>query len=358
VKAFVVEAPGTFGVRDDVQTLPMGPGDVRVKMRAAGICRTDLSVIHGDWPTAMPCVDGHEGAGIVVEVGDDVNGPVVGNHVVIGARMCGRCYYCVRGAPWYCVTKDLGSAQPRFRLADGTPLSAMVGKGTWAEELVVPQDMAVVIAEDVPLQVASLIGCAVATGVGQVLNVGRPEAGSSALILGGGGIGACTVMGAALAGCTPIVVVDPATSKHETLLGLGASHAVRPEDLPGAVAELTAGRGFDAAFENVGRPETIRAAVDATRVGGTVVFTGLGGRSGTVTFDLNELSAGGRHLIGNFSGGLVPPRDLPRYCELYSRGFLALDTLISRRLVLDDLPRALRALEDEPGLLRQVIEFT
>jgi S-(hydroxymethyl)glutathione dehydrogenase/alcohol dehydrogenase len=227
-------------------------------MKAAGVCRTDLSVITGDWPIPLPCVDGHEGAGIVVQVAPDVADLTVGQHVIIGARMCGRCYYCVRAAPWYCVTKDLASVQPRFRLEDGTLVSAMVGKGTWAEEVVVPQDMAVAIPDTVPWDVASLIGCAVSTGVGQVLNLARPPAGSGVLILGGGGIGACTVMGAALAGCAPIVVVEPATPKHDALLGFGATHAIHPESLLDAVAELTAGRGFDATFENVGRPDSIR----------------------------------------------------------------------------------------------------
>lgn len=199
----------------------------------------------------------------------------------------------MRGAPWSCVTKDLGSAQPRFRLGDGTPVSAMVGKGTWAEELVVPKEMAVVVPEAVPFDVASLVGCAVASGVGQVLNVGRPEAGASVLVLGGGGIGACTVMGAALAGCDPIVVVDPVRSKHDSLLRFGATHAIVPAELPIVRSEVTAGRGFDMAFENVGRAETIRSAVDATRLGGTVVFTGLGGTRDRVSFDLSELSAPG-----------------------------------------------------------------
>ena len=358
MRAFVVEAPGRYAVRDDVEPFPVGPNDVRIQMKSAGICRTDLSVITGAWPIAMPCVDGHEGAGVVVEVGADVVVPEVGQHVVVAAPMCGRCYFCVRAVPWFCVTKDLGSAEPRFRLGDGTFVSAMVGKGTWATEIVVPKDMAVVVPDEVPFEVACLVGCAVGTGVGQVLNVGRPEAGSSVLVLGGGGIGACTVMGAVLAGCGPIVVVDPSRQKHETLVGFGATHAIVPEELAGLSARLTAGRGFDLAFENVGLASTIRCAVDATRLGGTVVFTGLGGAEGRVSFDLNELSARGRHLVGSFGGGLVPPRDLPRYCELYLRGRLPLDDLISRRLGFDDIPLALRALDEEPGLMRQVIQFT
>lgn len=357
MRALVVESAGRFALRDDVRAVPMGPGDVRIRMMAAGICRTDLSVIKGDWPVPLPCVDGHEGAGVVVDVGDAVTGVAVGQHVVIGARMCGRCYFCVRGAPWYCVTKDLGNRAPRFTLADGTAVSAMVGKGTWAEEIVVPEDMAVVVPDAIPFDIASLLGCAVATGVGQVLNVAHAEPGSSALVLGGGGVGACTVMGAVLAGCAPIVVVDPAREKHDTLLAFGATHAVEPSELPHAVADLTSGRGFDTAFENVGRAVTIRAAVESTRLGGTVVFTGLGGTASGVMFDLNELSAGGRHLVGNFSGGLVPPRDIPRYADLYLTGQLPLGGLISRRLGVEDIAEGLRALENDASLLRQVVLF-
>ena len=357
MRAFVIEAIDQYTIRDDVHTAELGPRDVRVQMKAAGVCRTDHSAINGKWPTKLPCVNGHEGAGIITEVGAGVRDREVGQHVVIGAPYCGVCYYCTHGSPWFCIHKDQGGENAKFLLRDGTPVYSMVGKGTWSEEMVVSAWGVTPIPDAVPFEVAALIGCAVMTGTGQVINVARPEAGSSAIIFGGGGIGSCTLMGARLTGCGPIVAVDPARPKHEAHRHFGATHVIVPEQVPDAIAELTSGRGFDYSFENVGRPETLRAAWDATRKGGTVVVTGLGGTEGRVEFDLNELAVLGKQLIGNMSGGLLAPRDYPRYAQLYLLGRLDLDSLISRRGSIDDLPRFLSALDEDPTIQRQVIAF-
>ena len=358
MRAFVIEEIDRYTIRDDVATAELDALDVRVQMKAAGVCRTDHSAINGKWPTALPCVNGHEGAGIIVEVGTDVRDREVGQHVILGSPYCGVCYFCTHGSPWFCVHKDQGGTRPKFRLADGTDVYSMVGKGTWSEELVVAASGVTPIPDSVPFAVASVIGCAVMTGVGQVINVARPEAGSSAIFFGGGGIGSCALMGARLSGCVPIVAVEPAEPKHAALRQFGATHVITPEGVKDAIADLTDGRGFDYAFENVGRPETLRAAWDSARKGGTVVVTGLGGTAGRVEFDLNELSVLGKHLIGNMAGGLLSPRDFPRYCELYLAGKLDLDGLITRRGTLDDLPRYLDALDTDPTIQRQVIEFT
>ncbi len=357
MRAFVIEQIDRYAVRDDVETADLGPFDVRVAMRAAGVCRTDHSAVNGKWPTALPCVNGHEGAGVIVEVGDQVRDRTPGQHVILGSPYCGVCYFCTHGSPWFCVDKDQGGTRPKFRLSDGTPVYSMVGKGTWAEELVVAASGVTPIPKAVPFAVASIIGCAVMTGVGQVINVARPEPGSSAIFFGGGGIGSCALMGARLSGCGTIVAVDPAEPKHEALRRFGATHVITPDQVPDVVQELTDGRGFDYSFENVGRPETLRAAWDSARKGGTVVITGLGGTKGRVEFDLNELSVLGKHLIGNMAGGVLSPRDFPRYCELYLQGKLDLDALITRRGTIDDLPTYLGALDTDPTIQRQVVEF-
>jgi len=357
VRAFVIEDTDRYDIRDDIETAELGPLDVRVRMRAAGVCRTDHSAVNGKWPTKLPCVNGHEGAGIVTELGTGVRDREVGQHVVIGAPYCGVCYFCAHGSPWFCVHKDQGGESVKFRLRDGTPVYSMVGKGTWSEEMIVSAWGVTPIPDAVPFEVAALIGCAVMTGTGQVINVARPEAGSSAIFFGGGGIGACALMGARLSGCGTIVAVEPATPKHAALRHFGATHVITPDQVPELIAELTDGRGFDYSFENVGRPETLRAAWDAARKGGTVVITGLGGTEGRVEFDLNELSVLGKHLIGNMAGGLMSPRDYPRYAELYLRGKLDLDALISRRGTIDDLPGFLSALDEDPTIQRQVISF-
>lgn len=357
MRAFVIEEIGRFSIRDDVETVPIGPTEVRVRVKAAGVCRTDHSAISGNWPTGMPCVAGHEGAGIITEIGSEVHDRTVGQHVIIGHPQCGQCYYCAHGAQWFCEKKDLGGARAKFRLRDGRELGSMVGKGTWAEELLVSANAAIPYPVEVPFEVASLMACAVMTGVGQVINVARPEVGSSAILFGGGGIGACAAMGARLAGCGAIVVVEPSVPKHALLKHFGATHVVTPEEVPDAVATVTAGRGFDYSFENVGRAETLRAAWTATRLDGTMVVTGLGGTQGKVEFDLNELSVHGKHLVGNVAGGLVTARDFALYCDLYLMGKLDLDALITGRGQLDDLPAFIVALDEDPSVLRQVISL-
>jgi S-(hydroxymethyl)glutathione dehydrogenase/alcohol dehydrogenase len=357
MRAFVIEEVDRYAIRDDVEPAELGPLDVRIRMRAAGVCRTDHSAIDGRWPTALPCVNGHEGAGIITEVGEDVRDREVGQHVILGNPYCGVCYYCTHGSAPFCIHKDQGGTRAKFRLRDGTPVYSMVGKGTWSEELVVAAYGATPIPADVPFHVAALLGCAVMTGVGQVINLARPEQGASAIFFGGGGIGACAVMGATLAGCGTIVAVDPAKPKHDALRRFGATHVITPDQVADTVADLTDGRGFDYSFENVGRPETLRAAWDAARKGGTVVVTGLGGTHGKIEFDLNELSVLGKHLIGNMAGGVLSPRDFPRYCELYRLGKLDLDALVSRRGTIDDLPDYLDALDSDPTIQRQIIEF-
>ncbi|NKQ56184.1 zinc-binding dehydrogenase [Amycolatopsis sp. K13G38] len=357
MRAFVIEEFGRHGVRDDVETLELGPRDVRVQIKAAGVCRTDLSATNGKWPTALPLVAGHEGAGIIVEVGEQVTDRQVGQHVMIDSPACGQCYLCTHGSPQFCERRDLSGSQVRFKLADGTGVHSMIGRGTWSEEIVVDASAAIVLPKAVPFDVASVIGCAVRTGTGQVINVAKPEAGSSAIFFGGGGIGACAIMGAKLAGCGTIVAVDPATPKHESLLHFGATHAITPDEVQDAIHNLTDGRGFDYSFENVGRPETLRAAWDAARTAGTVVITGLGGTQGRVEFDLNELSVHGKTLRGNVGGNCLPQRDPALFAELYLLGKLDLDSVITNRLKVDEFPDALKALDEDPTILRQVVEF-
>lgn len=354
MRAFVIEELGRFGVRDDVETLDCGPDEIRVAIKAAGVCRTDLSATNGKWPTKLPLVAGHEGSGVIVEVGSNVTERRVGQHVMIDSPACGQCYLCTHGAPTLCEKRDLSGSGVRFRLGDGTPVQSMIGRGTWSEELIVHWTAGIVMPDGIPFEISSIIGCAVRTGTGQVINVARPEVGASTLFFGGGGIGACAVMGAQLSGCGVIAVVEPAEPKHEALRSFGATHVITPDQVPDAVRELTDGRGFDYVFENVGRPETIRAAWDATRIHGTVVVTGLGGTEGRVEFDLNELSVHAKTLIGNVGGDCLPQRDPARFADLYRLGKLDLDRLITSRITLDDLPTALEALDSDPHVLRQV----
>jgi S-(hydroxymethyl)glutathione dehydrogenase/alcohol dehydrogenase len=307
MRAVVLGRDRQVEIRDDVTTAPLRPDDVRVRMRASGVCRTDLSAVTGAWPTKRPCVLGHEGAGEVVEVGSAVEHVRAGQRVIpVGLAPCDRCYFCVNGQPFLCERGEHdGQARVNFAVG-GDPAHGMVGLGTWAEELVVPERMAIPFDDAIPYDVASLVGCAVMTGVGAVLNTAQVRAGDSVAVIGGGGIGSAVIQGARLAGAGLILAVDPAVAKHDSLRRFGATHTAAPDELDAAVRELTDGRGFDHAFENVGRPETIRSAWRAARRGGKVIVTGLGGREAAVPFDAHELAFDGKTLIGNAAGQCTP----------------------------------------------------
>ncbi len=356
--AVVLDRDRKLGLREDVATARLGDGDVKIRMRASGICRTDLAAVSGAWPTKRPCVLGHEGAGEVVEVGVGVTRVARGDRVIpVGLAACDDCYFCHHGQPYLCELGDSdGQARVNFRIA-GEPGHGMVGLGTWGEELVVPERMAVPFDPEVPFEIASLVGCAVMTGVGAALNTAHIDPGASVVVIGAGGIGSSVLMGAKLRGAGLIVAVDPALAKHPSLRRFGATHTVHPDELGSAVDELTDGRGFDHAFENVGRPETIRAAWEATRRGGEVIVTGLGGRAATVPFDAHELAFDAKTLIGNVGGSVDVRRDFARYLELWKLGKLDLGALITERIKLADAVEALGSLGDRAEIVRQVIVF-
>ena len=230
-------------LRDDVTAVGPGPGQVRVRVRATGVCHSDLSVLNGVIPSGLPVVLGHEGAGEIVSVGDQVTGLAVGQHVVISwTPACGDCPECRRGQPYLCLTYVIkGFKTPQFRLGDGTEAFGMAGCGTWAEELVVPWQAVIPIDHDVPFDYAALLGCGIPTGVGAVINTARVTPGSSVAVVGCGGVGLAAIQGARIAGAATILAVDPLPAKHGLALALGATHAVTPDDAEQARKEL-AGR--------------------------------------------------------------------------------------------------------------------
>ena len=279
MRAAVVHGTGPEAVtelRDDVATVGPGPGEVKVRLRATGVCHSDLSVLSGVIPSGMPAVLGHEGAGQVTEVGDQVTSVAPGQHVVVSwTPACGSCAECVRGQPFLCLTYVIeGFRTPRFALGDGTPAFGMAGCGTWAEEMVVPWQAVIPVDDDVPFTVAALLGCGIPTGVGAVINTARVTPGSSVAVVGCGGVGLAAIQGARIAGAATILAIDPVASKHAKALELGATHAAAPDDAEQARKDLTGGKGFDYAFEVVGRSATIRAAWRLARRGGDVIVVG------------------------------------------------------------------------------------
>ena len=357
MRAAVLNAIGDdkFEIRDDVMVLGPGPGEVHIRVRAAGVCHSDLSARVGTLPQPVPAVLGHEAAGDVIAVGDGVTDFAPGDRVIANwLPACGSCSNCLRGEPYLCVAHVMmGYIQPRFIIGD-TPLFGMAGCGAFAEEMVLSTVGAVKIADDVPYEVAALVGCGVMTGVGAVINTARVEPGSTVVVIGCGGVGIAAIQGARLAGASVIVAVDTVEAKHEVALRFGATHAVTPNGLGDLSTVVTGGEGFDYAFDVVAAPVTLRAAWVAVRRGGTVVVVGAGRADVQVEFSPFELLFEGKRIIPSLYGSANARRDYGRLLELWRAGRLDLTGMISHRLRLDDVNDALDALGGG-DVIRQII---
>jgi S-(hydroxymethyl)glutathione dehydrogenase/alcohol dehydrogenase len=359
VKAAVLNAIGDdkLELRDDVTTVDPGPGEVRIRVRATGICHSDLSAMNGTLPALAPGIVGHEGAGEVVEVGSAVTNLVPGDHVVVSfVPLCLACNACVRGQPHLCGVYAIQAfMNPRFRAGE-QPVFGFAGLGTFAEELVVPSQGAVKIDNDVPWEIGALTACGVLTGVGAVINTAKVEPGAKVVVIGCGGVGISTIQGARVAGAATIVAVDPIVEKHEVAKRFGATHATTPEGLQELNAQLTASEGFDYAFDVVGAPATIRSAWDIARRGGTVVVVGAGRGDAMVQFSAQELFLHEKRILGSFYGSADIRRDYTRMLDLWKAGRLDIEGMISRRIGLADINDGLQALRTGT-LIRQVVMF-
>jgi alcohol dehydrogenase len=359
--------PGPFAASQPLRVerltlLPPGPGEVLVQVTSAGLCHSDLSVVDGVRPRPVPMVLGHEAAGVVAEVGAGVTGVSVGDHVVFSfVPVCGGCVPCQSGRPALCErgaaangAGTLLSGRRVFQRADGELVNQHLGVSAFAEYTVCAQESLVRIPTSVPLSRACLFGCALLTGVGAVLNTAAPAPGSSALIVGLGGVGLAAVMGARLAGCHPIIAVDLDAAKLTLAGEVGASHRLPAgDDVLTAVRELTGG-GVDYAFEAAGHPDALTTAYAATRRGGTTVGIGLPHPEARMPLPALSLVAEERRLLGSYMGSSVPRRDVPRYIELYQAGLLPVDALAGSVFTLDDINAALDRLASG-AVARQVL---
>ncbi len=345
----------TLEVVDDLEIGEPGPGQVKVKIVATGVCHSDLSAMNGTIPQPPPSVLGHEGAGIVTAVGEGVPGLAEGDHVIIAwSPPCGQCADCVdRKSPHLCQAFLLNMAVPKYRQGE-TDVFGMAGAGTWAEETIMPWQGAIKIDQDVPLEVASLIGCAVMTGVGAAINTAKVVPGSSVVVFGCGGVGISVIQGAKVAGAAEIVAVDLVDDKLETAKRFGATHAVKPDDLEALKNELTAGAGFDYSFEAIGNPTTMRAAYDVIRRGGMCVIVGVGRAEQTFELSAFELFYAEKTLVGSYYGSTDVRSDFDRIIRLWRAGRLDLEGMITRTIGLDDINDALGAME-RGEVVRQVI---
>jgi S-(hydroxymethyl)glutathione dehydrogenase / alcohol dehydrogenase len=332
-------------VVDDMETLDPGPGEIKVQIVATGVCHSDLSIINQTLPQPTPVVLGHEGAGVVVDVGPGVGRVKPGDHVILAwAIPCGRCVNCVdRRSPQLCSAMfSDGSMRPRYRLR-GTEVHAMNGTGTFSEYTTIAEGAAIVIDDDVPFDIASLIGCGVTTGVGAVLNAARVVPGSSVVVFGCGGVGISAIQGARVAGATTIVAVDLVEAKREMARSFGATHACSPAELDELRKELT-GDGFDYAFEVIGLATTMRAAWDALRRGGKAVVVGAGRADDDLVFSAFEIFFNEKTLVGSYYGSSDVRSDFHRLIKLWRAGRLDLEGMITRRATLDEINAAFDAM--------------
>ncbi|MBU6428790.1 MAG: alcohol dehydrogenase catalytic domain-containing protein [Cyanobacteria bacterium REEB65] len=330
-------------------------GELLIRIAAAGVCHSDLSVVDGARVRPLPMALGHEAAGVVEAVGPGVRDVRVGDHVVLTfVPSCGHCGECTTGRPALCLPAAAANGAGHLlhgpgRLADasGNPIHHHLGVSGFAEYTVVARESAVVIPQEVPLPTAALFGCAMLTGVGAVLNTATVRPGQSVAVFGLGGVGLAAVMGAAVAGAVPIVAVDPFEHKREVARSLGATLTMTPE-------EAAQGLTVDFAFEAAGVPAVLEAAFKATRRGGTTVAIGLPHPQKTVSLPALAFAAEGKALIGSYMGSASPQRDIPRLIALWQAGRLPVESLHSATLPLAEINRALEELASGRAI-RQIL---
>ena len=350
---------------EDVELAPPRQGEVRVKLAASGVCHSDLSIQRGILPMPPPRIIGHEGAGVVTEVGPGVTSLAAGDHVVLcWMNPCGHCRECGRGRPVHCEvalqTMMMGGTYdgaPRFKVK-GSGMDMPHWVGSFAEETVIPETGCVKIRSDAPLDKACLVGCGVMTGVGAVINTAKVEPGASVAVFGAGGVGLNVIQSAVLAGAEKIIAVDLLDNKLKLAKEFGATHTVSAAkgDPEAGIRELTDGRGVDYAFEVIGNPKVIAQAYACLKRAGKCVVVGAPPFGSEVTVPAFPFSMEEKWLIGSFYGSAQFHHDMPRLIDLYMAGRLKLDQLVTRKFKLADINAALDAM-DKGEVARGVIAY-
>ncbi|MFO7322454.1 MAG: Zn-dependent alcohol dehydrogenase [Chloroflexota bacterium] len=363
IQAAVLEAPNRAFQVETLRLDEPKAGEVLVRIVASGVCHSDYHLVTGATRHPMPVVCGHEGAGVVEAVGPGVSRVSVGDHVTLSwTPDCGHCFYCQRGMPNLCETFTdpiwagtmLDGTTRLYR--DGDPVYHYCGLATFAEYVVVPEQSCVPVRKDVPLEVAALVGCAVATGVGAVLFTANVRPGASVVVIGCGGVGLNIVQGAALAGAQTIIAVDVNETKLALARQFGATNTLLSDDKTvAAVRALTGGRGADYAFEAVGIPALQEMALQAVRPGGTAVLAGLSQMGSGTNLPGAVITRQEKTVKGSYYGSVNPSRDFPMLLDLYMAGKLKLDELISREYRLEQVNEAFETMlsgEIARGIIR------
>lgn len=344
---------------DDVETLAPGPGQVQVRVHHCGICHSDLSMIDNPSPAVVPIVLGHEAAGVVEAVGAGVRSVKEGDHVVIAAMSgCGRCYFCVRNEQTICIeARTFGSGlfpdgSPAFR-RKGEVVYRGLGVGGFAQITLTTENGVVKIDDDIPLDLAAVVGCAIQTGVGAVLNAAKVEEGATVLVMGLGGIGISVVQGARIAGASRIIVSDPIGARREAARHFGATDLLDPtdSDVVAYCYQATKGVGVDYAFDAAGHHLLVEAGLKATRFGGTTVMVGAPAANQNVTIAPAVLAiVAEKKLMGTLYGTGNPAKSIPMLLSQWRRGQLDLESMVSYRRPLDEINEGLDDLRAGRGI--------
>ncbi|MCB5909528.1 zinc-binding dehydrogenase [Streptomyces pinistramenti] len=349
----------------EVEELDLGApreGEVLVRIAAASLCHSDLSVVNGDRVRPLPMALGHEAVGVVEETGPGVGRVAPGDHVaLVFVPSCGFCRHCAEGRPALC--GQAAAANGSGALLHGPSLLTdaagervhhQLGVSAFSEYAVVAQESMVPIPRDVPFSVASMFGCAVLTGAGAVINTAALRPGQATVVYGLGGVGLSAVLGARAAGAYPVIAVDPVPEKRALALRLGATHAYDPADATEAVRELTSG-GAELAVEAVGSPKVMAACLAAVARGGRVVSVGLPAPDRVLEVPALAFAGEGKSLLGSYMGDAVPRRDIPRFLDLWRAGLMPVEEMHTGTLPLTDINEALEELASGRAI-RQVLD--
>ncbi len=359
MKAAVCRTFGEPLVIEDLHLAEAGPGEVRVKMVATAICHSDITYAEGGWGGTLPAVYGHEGAGVVAAVGSGVSSVAVGDHVVVTLiRSCGKCHGCVQGRPVTCdATFPLDATSP---LTDASGATVVHGLrcAAFAEEAVVHESQLVVVPNDLPMTLASLLACGVITGFGAVTNTAKVEPGSHVVVFGCGGVGLNSVQGAQVSGARTVIAVDISDSKLDSARAFGATHVVNSmtEDVVAKVRELTDGRGADYVFVTVGAKAAFDASYQLLSKAGSVVLVGMPANGVMSEIDPGTMAAYSQNILGSKMGGARISVDIPNLIALYRQGRVKLDELISSTYPLEEINEAMASVKRGEAL-RNVIVF-
>ncbi|MEU4162261.1 alcohol dehydrogenase catalytic domain-containing protein [Actinoplanes sp. NPDC026670] len=338
----VVRDPGVPAELAELRLPEIGPGQVRVRVRAAGVCHSDLSMVNGTLRPPHPLILGHEAAGEVVEVGEHVTRAAVGDHVVLNWQpACRTCWYCEHGEPWLCSTSHGVAALSNGITLDGTPVHVTLGVGAFAEQVVVPENAVIPVPAELGFDLAALLGCAVLTGTGAVRNTARVAPGETVVVIGLGGVGLSVVTAARAAGAAQVIAVDVTEAKKGLAEAAGATDfVVSSDNLSKEIRGRTERRGADHAIECVGRASTIRAAWRATRSGGQVTVVGMGAADDMVQLSALDIFSSARTLRASVYGQADTDLEIPALARDVLDGRLSLDHLITDRIGLADVPAA------------------